>query len=661
MRLAATVAAAAAAVALPGTASAAPSWVEGPTYGDFVTGFDLAVTPDGGVTAVWNNAEGGGFTQRTPAGGGPSAPPLALGGEQGPAYAGPVAASAGDSVLAAYLQLDENGKTAVRVATVTADGAVGPGITVIDGIDGLISPQLAFAGDGEGGALVGWVSESPNGPRAFVRRLHADGTLGPRVQLGAADNTARLTVALLPDGTARVLWLEYGSWELMAARLTADGALDGAPQLISTDDMLEALEPVLDVGATGAVAAWQEPGDHSWETKQVKIARLSSAGAVADAPEHVATVGDSDNEGVAVALADDGAATVAWSETYADQRAVGVLRFRRVAADGTLGPVALLTEPAQEDGIDALPRLVETGGGALHAVWGRWTDDGNIAPHARAIAADGTLGPQRELAPVGIPGGNGLPYPAGAAADGTVTVGWGRPIPGGDGTTIVATATLDTAPPRIEAEIPATVAAGAPVRFRAVGVDPSGIASVRWEFGDGSGADGAEITRAYAHAGSYEASVTVTDRAGNLAVARQVVTVTPAADRVPGPPDPPPGGGDQPPAPPTGDTRARSQPRAAAALRFAAIRRSGARVQVRGTIARRTRGAVTVTWRQRSGRRTIRRSARGRIVRGRFTATLRLPAALVTARTRATVTLTWRGDARTRPATAIKRVAIGGR
>lgn len=562
---------AAAVLGCAGVASAAPPWADGPTYGDLVTGFDLAVTPDGGVTTASNEVAGGGLIQRTPAGGGPPAPPVALGAQPGAAHAGPVVAGAGDSSLAAYVEMVEDYKIAVRLATVTADGAVGPHVTVVDGLGGLVTPRLALAGDGAGGALVGWVGGSPAGDRAYVRRVHADGRLGPIVQLGAADNTARLTVAVLPDGTARALWLEYGRWELMAARLAADGALDGTPQLISTDDQLEALEPVVDVSAAGAIVAWQEPADQAWSSKQVKIARLPSTGAVAEAPEQVATIGDSENEGVAVALADDGAATVAWSETYADVRWIGVLRHRRVAAEGTLGPAALLSEPAQEDGIDALPRLVETGGGALHAVWVRWTDDGEIAPHARAIAADGTLGPQSEIAPVGWPGGDRLAYPAGAAADGTVTVGWGRPIPDGDGAAIVATATLDTAAPRIEADVPQTVVAGEPVRFRAVAVDPSGIASVRWEFGDGSGIDGAEVTRAYAHVGSYEASVTVTDRAGNVAVARRLVTV----------------------------------------------------------------------------------------VRGRFTATLRLSAALASSRTRATVRLTWRGDARIRPATATKRVAGG--
>jgi hypothetical protein len=178
---------------------------------------------------------------------------------------------------------------------------------------------------------------------------------------------------------------------------------------------------------------------------------------------------------------------------------------------------------------------------------------------------------------------------------------------------------------------------GADASFSATATDGSGVAGFAWQFGDGSGAGGASVTHAYARAGSYPVTLTVTDRTGNETVVSGTITVTEPV--VPGPPAPP-----APPAPPVPPGPGPVE-RAAARLKLTTASRVGARVTVSGTLDRRASGRVTVTWAQRVGRRTVRRTATARIVRGRFATTVRLPRALARSRAAGRLTVSYGGDA----------------
>jgi len=73
------------------------------------------------------------------------------------------------------------------------------------------------------------------------------------------------------------------------------------------------------------------------------------------------------------------------------------------------------------------------------------------------------------------------------------------------------------APPTAAASAdPTTVAPGEPVAFDGTAsTDDGEITAYEWAFGDGNGSDGATASHAYASAGEYEATLTVTDDAGN--------------------------------------------------------------------------------------------------------------------------------------------------
>jgi PKD repeat protein len=90
------------------------------------------------------------------------------------------------------------------------------------------------------------------------------------------------------------------------------------------------------------------------------------------------------------------------------------------------------------------------------------------------------------------------------------------------------TAGAPNLPPVADAE-PAVRSGPAPLEVRFDGSpsrDPDGaIASWQWDFGDGSGASGAEVTHTYAAAGRYFPSVTVTDAAGSASTLVEEITV----------------------------------------------------------------------------------------------------------------------------------------
>ena len=63
--------------------------------------------------------------------------------------------------------------------------------------------------------------------------------------------------------------------------------------------------------------------------------------------------------------------------------------------------------------------------------------------------------------------------------------------------------------------------------------DNEGIASYSWAFGDGTTGTGKTETHAYSSPGSYTATLTVEDEAGNTATSSLTVTVQAGASVVP--------------------------------------------------------------------------------------------------------------------------------
>jgi phage baseplate assembly protein gpV len=70
------------------------------------------------------------------------------------------------------------------------------------------------------------------------------------------------------------------------------------------------------------------------------------------------------------------------------------------------------------------------------------------------------------------------------------------------------------------------VTAGAPVTLDAgSSTDNSGIASYSWDFGDGTTGTGKTVTHTYTDSGTYTATLSVQDAAGNTAISSVTLTV----------------------------------------------------------------------------------------------------------------------------------------
>jgi hypothetical protein len=120
---------------------------------------------------------------------------------------------------------------------------------------------------------------------------------------------------------------------------------------------------------------------------------------------------------------------------------------------------------------------------------------------------------------------------------------------------------------------------------------------------------------------SYAFRVRAADRMGNLspyAVSNVLEVVEPGSNAPPADPLPPPPGGP----PSTGGAQPRSP-----GLRIRAATLAGSVLKVSGTLARGAGARVTLLYTVRAGRKTYRLRAKARPARGRFTATIRIPAA----------------------------------
>ncbi|HST43259.1 MAG TPA: hypothetical protein VLK58_27275 [Conexibacter sp.] len=560
----------------------AGGWLPGPTLTDSLRELpQVAVGPDGSavVAAVEGvDAASVEVVARRIAPDGTESAALMLGGGD---VLDVAAIAGGSTVVAWYSWRADESAVDVRATTLDAAGTPSP-IRNVTTLPGDLAGRPVGAVAPDGAVFVAWAENDPDeGPALLrARRIAADGTAAPIAELGRIHAAFDIQLVVSGDGVARLLWPRPraggGGGEDVVARIDPAGATSEI--VLLTGDVVPDM-PSLVAGADGAIAAWQTLSGPSALAR--RAARLPSSGDVVTAPVTLAEALEPGFNGFDLTLAPGGTATFAW--TAVDSAAmVGPLVTRRLATDGSLGPIQMLSTPPSER-LDILPLLANGADGTVLTTWLRGTP---LAPEvaftygSRVIGADG--------AAVGDVLAVPLPVAVNEAA---------------------ASTTLTT----------------------------------------GAAGDGLLVSFAPAPGGGLSM---LTARYDAVPAVRPIPQPDPIVP-VPGPgPAPRPGPGADPRPVVT---------RAPARLKLTTASRVGARVTVSGTLDRRASGRVTVTWVQRVGRRTVRRTATARIARGRFAATVRLPRALARARTAGRLTVSYGGDAHVARASATRTVKATAR
>jgi hypothetical protein len=625
------------------SAAEAAGWLEGPTFGDDgVPAFaDLDVAASGAATVGW--------VEPIVPGGEPTMHLRRIGPDGTPGGIRTLGAAEPDEPSVALTPRGDGfvvwvgDDLAVNYAAVDADGDRGATHALGTTVRGWASAAI----DDAGTATIAWLGAASGGTGEAIHllRVRPDGSRTPVRELpsGPDDMTDSLRVAVAPDGTSWATWSAPGpTWSqfaVWAARIDAAGAVAAGPQALSAPSV-EAMAAELTASASGAALTWVE--EDADDVMRMLGVRLPAGGALSGETLGVVSGMSRAPAATTSAIAPDGTVTAVWPVQGTGSSLA--LAFRSFPPAGSPTAPRQISTGTGDDGIEHSPALASVEGGALLLASIRDLDDGG--PQAsellvRRIEGDGAVGGAQALGPV-----TSVPAPALLATDGS-----GGAIVGGyEGEQFdalkLATWLHDDAP-RVDATIPATVESGAVAAFSVTATDRRGIASIDWSFGDGDTRTGAAVTHVYRSAGDRTVTVTVRDTSGEETVVSRHVKVTAPIPPVPGTPDPP-----RPPA-------AR---RAAARLKLGTVVRKGARVTVRGTIARSAGGRVTVTWSQKAGRRTVVRRASARIARGRWSATVRLTRALARARRgSATVRVAYAGDADTRAASARRTVRVARR
>ncbi|MBB4664158.1 PKD domain-containing protein [Conexibacter arvalis] len=200
-------------------------------------------------------------------------------------------------------------------------------------------------------------------------------------------------------------------------------------------------------------------------------------------------------------------------------------------------------------------------------------------------------------APIPLAGADVNDVSAALVGDRDLLVAW-TTSGGADGRVLVGGIDGGTPPRLAGVRAPATLVAGEPGAFAATASDAMGMRSVTWSFGDGASSAGGAAEHAYAAPGTYTATVTAVDRAGNVAQeARTVRVVLPAGEGGRG------GGGGGGGAVPVDRTAPKLRVTAPKRIAFSALAKKGLRLKVRSD----ERATVTATVVARARRATIAR------------------------------------------------------
>jgi hypothetical protein len=227
-----------------------------------------------------------------------------------------------------------------------------------------------------------------------------------------------------------------------------------------------------------------------------------------------------------------GSLVLAWQRFTAPAGVEAV--FSAIAPAGApVQPIVRLTPPNSNERLDEL--VAGPDGSALALIDRAVSFSGDSVTsrvQASVRPAGGSFGALEEISGPQDRTGEDADFDVASAAIGTsgqAVVGWTANDRSGTSSERVFVSTRDATAPAIAAvSVPAQVGVQTPVAMTATAVDSQSVATVSWDFGDGSQADGNAVSHAYGAPGVYLVTVTATDASGNSASqARAIAVVSP--------------------------------------------------------------------------------------------------------------------------------------
>jgi len=338
------------------------------------------------------------------------------------------------------------------------------------------------------------------------------------LQAGVAGSELRPLLDVGPDGTRAIAWkVTEGSSFVLTEKIKVAVAPPGAG-FAPAQSVASVLSSIggwvnlsdLAVLTDGRVAIGLTRFDGSSKTSKVTI--RSTSGALDDA-----LIGPA-MEGSVKVERDGSGALVSWTENTGFATPV-TLKVASLAAGPTLTGVQTLERNV--NGLDVLDLKVGSGGAGGNAgllVQRPVTGGKAIGAWVRSARGRSFEGPFT-IATTNATFGTDF------AVDrfGSIAAVWVEEgVPNGK----VFFGGLDVAGPVLSSlSIPGRLRAGRSGSFSVRSVDPAGMRSVRWSFGDRGAATGNRVRHSYRRTGRYRVTVVATDKVGKQSRASRVVTV----------------------------------------------------------------------------------------------------------------------------------------
>jgi hypothetical protein len=260
--------------------------------------------------------------------------------------------AAGDSVCVWVERYEDfPGRRQVQAYILPAGSAVGMRRGISSTVAGADAEMARVAVAQNGTATITWFDQNQ---RVLVRTLDASGNLGSiqaleeDIPLRNVEYASDVSVAVDPAGVATVVWssMDDGGWVRVRGRRIVDSSSPASPLVTLSPYGWHGRHPALDVDASG--------------TSHVIFASDRNTSSTTDP---------------------------------------GPVMVRRWAADGTLGPVRVVSAPSATAGeLRRRPGLAVKADGEATAIWHQTGSE----IHARRILPDGSLGPELDLEGTGV-------------------------------------------------------------------------------------------------------------------------------------------------------------------------------------------------------------------------------------------------------------------